>query len=72
MRIQHVISVVAVLVIGVGAKQFVFPPKQADANINVVPSTSMNVHQILIDHPNRNNFPVQKMHDMSFVFSEPN
>jgi hypothetical protein len=23
-----------------------------------------------IDHPNRNKLPLQKMHDMSFVFSE--
>jgi len=23
-----------------------------------------------IDHPNRNNHPVQKMNDMSFVFSD--
>jgi hypothetical protein len=71
MRAHHVIAVVAVLVIGLGAKQFVFPPQQADADINAVPSASVNVHQMFIDHPNRNNFPVQKMHDMSFVFSEP-
>ena len=71
MRAHHVIAVVAVLVIGLGAKQFVFPPQQADADINAVPSASVNVHQMLIDHPNRNNFPAQKMHDMSFVFSAP-
>jgi hypothetical protein len=71
MRAHHVTAVVAVLVIGLGAKQFVFPPQQADADINAVPSASVNVHQMFIDHPNRNNFPVQKMHDMSFVFSEP-
>jgi hypothetical protein len=23
-----------------------------------------------IDHPNRNNLPLQKLHDMSFVFSD--
>ena len=71
MRAHHVIAVVAVLVIGLGAKQFVFPPQQADADINAVPSASVNVHQMLIDHPNRNNFPAQKMHDMTFVFSAP-
>ena len=71
MRAHHVIAIVAVLVIGLGAKQFVFPPQQADADINAVPSASVNVHQMLIDHPNRNNFPAQKMHDMTFVFSAP-
>jgi molybdenum-dependent DNA-binding transcriptional regulator ModE len=71
MRAHHVIAIVAVLVIGLGAKQFVFPPQQADADINAVPSASVNIHQMLIDHPNRNNFPAQKMHDMTFVFSAP-
>ena len=67
MRAHHVIAVVAVLVIGIGAKQFFFPPGKAEADIPVV---SMNVLQMHADHPNRNNHPVQKMHDMSFVFSE--
>src|SRR5665811_526854 len=35
MRARHVIAVVAVLVIGLGAKQFLFSPTQADANINL-------------------------------------
>jgi len=68
MRAHHVIAVLAVLVIGLGAKQFVFPPKQADADINAVPSASMNVLKMHIDHPNRNNLPSQKMNDMTFVF----
>jgi hypothetical protein len=72
MRLHHVIAVVAVLIIGIGAKQFLFPPKQAEANIQAMPSTSMNILQMHIDHPNKNNHPVQKIHDMSFVFSEPN
>src|SRR5664279_4758989 len=44
MRAHHVIAVVAVLVIGLGAKQFVFPPKQADANINAVPRNLSLIH----------------------------
>jgi hypothetical protein len=68
MRAHHVIAVVAVLVVGLGAKQFMFPPKQADANINAVSSASMNALQMHIDHPNRNNLPSQKMNDMTFVF----
>jgi molybdenum-dependent DNA-binding transcriptional regulator ModE len=68
MRLHHVIAVVAVLIIGIGAKQYLFPPKQAEAGIQGMPSASMNVLQMHIDHPNKNNHPVQKMHDMTFVF----
>ena len=68
MRLHHVIAVVAVLIIGIGAKQFLLPPKQAEADIQAIPNASMNVLQMHIDHPNKNNYPVQKMHDMTFVF----
>ena len=70
MRAHHVIAVVAVLIIGLGAKQYFFPPMQAEADIHAVPSASMNVLQMHIDHPNRNNLPTQKMHDMTFVYSD--
>ena len=66
MRAHHVIAVVAVLVIGLGAKQFVFPPKQADANINAVSSASMDVLQMHRDIDTKS-LPVQKMRDMTFV-----
>ncbi len=66
MRLHHVIAVAAVLVVGLGAKQFFFPPK-AEADI---PVASMNVFQIQFDHGK--DLPLQKMHDMSFVFSEVN
>jgi hypothetical protein len=68
MRKHHVIAVAAVVVIGLGVKQFFFPAVKAEAD---TPVASMNVEQILIDHPNRNKFPEQKMHDMTFVFSQP-
>ena len=71
MRAHHVIAVVAVLIIGLGAKQYFFPPMQAEADIHAVPSASMNVLQMHIDHPNIKNLPVEKMHDMTFVFSDP-
>jgi hypothetical protein len=67
MRAHHVIAVVAVLVIGLGAKQFLFPPKQADANISAAPSASMNVFQMHSDIDMKK-LPVRKMHDMTFVF----
>ena len=65
MRAHHVIAVVAVLVVGFGAKQFFFPPMKAEADIN--PSISMKVLQMHQD-TNMQNLPVQKMHDMTFVF----
>jgi hypothetical protein len=68
-RAHHVIAVLAVLVIGLGAKQFLFPPRQADANINSVLSVSMNVLQMHSDIDVKS-LPVQKMKDMSFVFSD--
>ena len=64
---HHVIAVAAVLVIGLGAKQYFFPPRQADANINPVLSVSMNVLQMHSDLDVKS-LPVQKMKDMSFVF----
>jgi len=62
MRKHHVIAVVAVLVIGLGVKQFFFPPKAAEADPHPV---TLNIRQMHIDHPN---LPTQKMHDMTFVF----
>jgi DNA-binding transcriptional LysR family regulator len=69
MRAHHVIAVVAVLVIGLGAKQFVFPPQQADAGVNAVPSASVNVLQMHggIDIKS---LPVQRMNDKTFIFTD--
>jgi hypothetical protein len=62
MRKHHVIAVLAVLLIGVVAKQFFFPPKAAEADTR---ASNMNIRQIHLDHPN---LPAQEMHDMTFVF----
>ena len=64
----HAIAVVAVVLISFGVKMFFFSAPTAEADIHAVPSASMGVLQMQIDHPNRNNHPVQKMHDMTFVF----
>jgi molybdenum-dependent DNA-binding transcriptional regulator ModE len=69
MRARHVIAVVAVLVIGLGAKQFLFPPTQADANINAVPSASVNVLQMHRDIDTKS-ISVQKMNDKTFIFTD--
>ena len=70
MRAHHVIAVIAVLVIGVGVKQFFFPATQAEADIQAAGSARMNVLQMQTDYPNIKNLPVQKMHDMTFVFAD--
>ena len=64
MRPHHVIAVFVVLVIGVGAKELLFPPKQAQADLN--PSANMDVLQMQRDY--MHNLAVQKMHDATFVF----
>jgi len=67
MRAHHVIAVAAVLVIGLGVKQYFFPPVRAEAEPHAVSSASVNVLQM---HRaiNTKSFPMQKMHDMTFVF----
>jgi len=69
MRAHHVIAVVAVLVVGLGAKQFLFPPTQADANINAVPRDSVNVLQMHRDIDTKS-VPVQKMNDKTFIYTD--
>lgn len=67
MRPHHVIAVIAVILIGFGAKQYFFPPMEAEADIHAVPSASMNVLQMHRDIDTKS-LPVQKMRDMTFVF----
>ena len=67
MRAHHVIAVVAVLVIGLGAKQYLFPPKQAEAD--VFPTATMNVLQMHRDIDTKS-LPVQKMSDKAFIFTD--
>ena len=69
MRTHHVIAVVAVLVIGLGAKQYMFPPKQADATVS--PAASMNIFQMHSGIDMRT-LPPQKINDKSFIFTDEN
>jgi len=66
-RAHHVIAVVAVVVIGLGAKQFLFPPKQAEANITAISNAGIDVFQ-LQNSTDTKNLPVHKMTDNTFVF----
>jgi hypothetical protein len=72
MRAHHGFAVVAIMLILVGMKVFFFPAAVAGADTPTAVSASMNVQQMHKDHPNMKNLPVQQMHDMSFIFSDPN
>jgi hypothetical protein len=72
MRAHHAIVVVAIMMIGFGVKLFFFPAPVAEADTLAVPSASMDIRQMHVDHPNTKNLPVQKLHDMTFVFSDSN
>ena len=69
MRVHHVIAVVAVLVIGLGAKQYLFPPTQADAGINAAPRASVNVLQMHRDIDTKS-IPVQNINDKTSIFTD--
>jgi molybdenum-dependent DNA-binding transcriptional regulator ModE len=69
MRVHHVIAVVAVLIVGIGAKEFLFPPKQAEADIQAMLSASVDVLQMHRDMDTKS-LPVQKMNDKTFIFTE--
>jgi len=64
MRLHRAIALAAAVLIGFGVKLFFFPaPAEADAS--GVKSSSMNVLQM-----HHKGLPVQKMSDMTFVFSD--
>lgn len=67
LRAHHVIAVVAILLVSFGVKMFFLSAPTAEAVIRPLPGASMNISQMHIDHPNRNNLPAQQMHDMTFV-----
>jgi hypothetical protein len=69
MRTHHVVAVIAVLLIGLGAKLFFLPATDAEASIHAAASAGVDVLQMHVDHPNIKDLPVQKTDDMTFVFS---
>ena len=64
MRAHHAISVAAAVLIGFGVKLFFFPAPIAEADGRGVKSSSLNVLQM-----HHKGLPVQKISDMTFVFS---
>jgi hypothetical protein len=67
MRARHVIAVVAVILVVVGAKLIFFAAPTVEADTLSSKSMSMGISHM---HQNTNHLPVQKFHDMSFVFSD--
>jgi len=65
MRLNRTIAVAATVLIGFGVKLFFFPAPIAEADASGVKSSSMNVLQM-----HHKGLPVQKMSDMTFVFSD--
>jgi hypothetical protein len=62
-----IIAAVAVTLIGFGVKLIFFTDPAAEAKVLSVKSISMDISEL---HRNTKNLPVQKIHDMSFVFSD--
>jgi hypothetical protein len=67
MRAHHAIGIVAVISVGFGLKLLFFSAPSAEADLRGVRSVGMDISQM---HQNNKNLPEQKIHDMTFVFSE--
>lgn len=65
MRARNLLVVTAIVITIIGVKLFIVSPRQAEADI-----PNMNVLQMHVHHPNIKNMPVQRMDDMSLVFSK--
>lgn len=64
MRARYLILIIAIALLAVGAKLFVFPPQNAAATY-----AGMNIQQM---HNDKKNIPVQEWSDMSLVFDRNN
>ena len=67
MRAHHAIGIVAVILVGFGLKVLFFSAPLAEADLRSVRSVGMDIYQM---HQNKKNLAEQKIHDMTFVFSE--
>lgn len=65
MRARSVLAITAIIIITIGVKLFIVSPRQAEADI-----PRMNMLQMHTNYPNIKNMPVQRMDDMSLVFSK--
>ena len=67
MRARHAIAVVAVILAGAGANLTFFSTPNAEAGWRSSKNVGLDVSQL---HQNVTNLPMQKFHDMSFVFTD--
>jgi hypothetical protein len=67
MRVHHGIAIVAILLIGFGLKLTFFSARPAEAVAPPVETVRMDISQM---HQNIKNLSEQRIHDMTFVFSE--
>jgi len=70
MRTNHVVAVLAAVVIVFGGKFLFFSSPPAEANIRASTNSELDIRKIQAGLLNRGSLPVQRMHDMTFVFSE--
>jgi hypothetical protein len=66
MRPYLVIATVTVLVVGFAAKVFFFSGSSAEANVDPIKNSILDVSKMHVN----TKLPMQKMHDMTFVFSD--
>jgi hypothetical protein len=65
MRVYHLTAIAIAFVAGFGVNQFFFAPSTAKANMDAGQGPIMDVAKLGVNTA----LPLQKMHDMSFVFS---
>ena len=66
MLARHVIAVMTVIAVGFGLKLTFFSAPIAAADVGSAKSVRMDISEM---HQNIKNLPVEKIHDMTFVFS---
>ena len=67
MRAHHAIAIVAVILVGFGLTLIFSSAPIAVADARVLKSVSMDISEM---QQNAKNLPVEKFHDMTFVFPE--
>jgi hypothetical protein len=72
MRFKYVILIPTVLIVGFGVKLMFFSGPTAVAKVNAVQSSSTDVPKMHVDktRPPYRELPIEKIHDMTFVFSD--
>ena len=67
MRAHHAIAIVAAILVGFGLTLIFFSAPIAVADARVLKSVSMDISEM---QQTAKNLPVEKFHDMTFVFPE--